>query len=671
VNVRQRIHAKVCRLQRSIRTLTTVGPLGGALQKRAEAAVRQSEVTYRMLFQEMQNGFAHNEIICDSQGRPINSRYLAINPAFERITGKKAEDVVGKTLLEIFPGLEPEWIETFGKVALTGEPAHFEMTASELGVCFEVTAFRPAPNQYACTFSDITESKKAEAALAEEVVRRGILVEQSSDGIVVIDHEGKVYEANRRYAEMLGYTPEEILQLHVWDWDTQFTREELLEMIGQVDAAGAHFETLHRRKDGTFYDVEISTNGAMCGGQKLVFCVCRDITERKQAAAEREELQAQFTQAQKMDSVGRLAGGVAHDFNNLLTGILNYTELCREAIAPEHPIRAWLDEIACDAERSVRLTRQLLAFARKQVIAPTVLDINDSIANILTLLRRLIGEDITIAWRPGSDVWPVKMDSSQIDQILANLTVNARDAIGGVGSLSIETSNTTFNDSYCAAHPGALRGDYMQLTVIDNGCGMDRDTVEHIFEPFFTTKGVGEGTGLGMATVYGIVKQNGGFINVYSEPGEGTTFEIHLPRCAAAESTQLVTTIAPEPPRGNETILLVEDEKSVRITARIFLEGLGYTVLAAEDPEQALSLAAQHLDNIELLITDVIMPGMSGRHMAQRLSDLRPTIKHIFISGFTADIIAQQGVLEEGVNFLPKPFGRDALARKVREVLDT
>jgi signal transduction histidine kinase len=395
-----------------------------------------------------------------------------------------------------------------------------------------------------------------------------------------------------------------------------------------------------------------------------------DITERKRAEKEQAKLQHQLTQAQKMESVGRLAGGVAHDFNNLLMGILNYAELCRDKVAQDHPIREWLNEITVDAERSAQLTHQLLAFARKQIIAPKVLDLSEAVSGMLKLLRRLIGEDITMKLTAHSDTWPVKIDPVQIDQILANLAVNARDAIGGVGSITIETSNATYDEAYCAAHLGSVPGDYALLTVSDTGCGMGPEMLEHIFEPFFTTKGVGEGTGLGLATVFGIVKQNNGYINVSSEPGKGTTFQIYLPRHVRAETAQAAVAAPAKPPRGTETILMVEDEKSVRLTTHMFLEDLGYTVLVAENPEKALALVAQHPAEIHLLITDVIMPGMSGRDLAQRLSELRPAIKRLFISGFTADVIAERGILADSVNFLSKPFGRDELARKVREVLE-
>jgi signal transduction histidine kinase/CheY-like chemotaxis protein len=405
-------------------------------------------------------------------------------------------------------------------------------------------------------------------------------------------------------------------------------------------------------------------------GRPFLVGVGIDITERKHAEAKHAKLHEQFAQAQKMESVGRLAGGVAHDFNNLLMGIMGYTQLCMDKIALDHPIREYLAEITHDAERSAEITRQLLAFARKQTIAPRVLDLNDAVAGMLKLLQRLIGEDIKLAWRPGVGVRPVKLDPSQVDQILANLCVNARDAIDGVGNITLETKSMTIDADYCATRPEAIPGAYVSLAVSDDGCGMDKETLVQVFEPFFTTKGLGKGTGLGLATVYGIVKQNHGFINVYSEPGQGTTFRIYLPQVVAADAIQAASATAAKPLRGTETVLLVEDEKSIRNTMDLFLKDCGYTVLVAEDPKKALNLAGMHPGEIHLLITDVIMPDMSGRDLANLLLARRPTIKRLFISGFTADVIAQRGVLDDGVNFLSKPFGRDVLVRKVREVLE-
>ena len=395
-----------------------------------------------------------------------------------------------------------------------------------------------------------------------------------------------------------------------------------------------------------------------------------DITGRKEAEKEREKLREQFLQAQKMESVGRLAGGVAHDFNNKLAVILGYTDMVLNATAQDQPLYKFLLEIRKATESSADLTRQLLAFARKQTISPVALDLNQTVESMLKMLRRLIGEDISLIWMPGTELWPVKMDPTQIDQILANLCVNARDAIAGVGEVTIQTLNVYFDEKYCADHADAAPGEYVQLTVSDNGCGMDRETLNRLFEPFFTTKGVGKGTGLGLATVYGIVRQNSGFINVYSEPGLGATFRIYLPRHAVSpEQRREECSVAPTA-RGQETILVVEDDIAILGLVKMVLESLGYQVLAASSPVEALRLAKERAGGIHLLLTDVVMPEMTGRDLANELAILYPTLKKLFMSGYTGNIIAHHGLLDEGVNFIQKPFSSQVLATKVREVLD-
>ncbi len=386
--------------------------------------------------------------------------------------------------------------------------------------------------------------------------------------------------------------------------------------------------------------------------------------------AKHERVQAQFLQSQKMESVGRLAGGVAHDFNNMLQAILGHAELALEMYDTGVDPRESIREIQKAARRSADLTRQLLAFARKQTVAPQVMDLNDAIAGMLKMLRRLLGEDINLVWVPGASLGLIRMDPSQVDQILANLTVNARDAIEGVGRLTIETENVTLDAEYCAAHVDAVPGEYVRLAVSDDGCGMDAETLSMIFDPFFTTKGVGKGTGLGLATVYGIVRQNNGSISVYSEPGHGSSFMLHLPRWAGAAEPQPPSVVAAPPPGGCETILLVEDEAAVCAITRASLEALGYTVLSAESPEQALRVSGEFPGVVDLLLTDVVMPGMNGRDMARRLVGQRPGLRCLYMSGYTANVVAHHGVLDEDVDFLPKPFTRDTLAAKVREVLD-
>ncbi len=397
----------------------------------------------------------------------------------------------------------------------------------------------------------------------------------------------------------------------------------------------------------------------------------RFIGELKRTQEEKGRLQAQLLHSQKMESVGRLAGGVAHDFNNMLGVIIGHAEMILDELDSTQPIYNSVQEILKAAHRSANLTQQLLAFARKQAVNPRVLDVNETVEGMLKMLRRLIGEDIDLLWKPGRGVWPVKIDPAQIDQILANLCVNARDAISGVGKVTIETDNVTVGESTGQEQPCTIPGEYVLIAVSDNGCGMERDVLENLFEPFFTTKGVGKGTGLGLATVYGIVKQNKGFINVYSEPERGTNFRIHFPRAQVRVTEGQGYQEETRDLRGTETVLVVEDEESILSLAGTILEHHGYRVLAAQNPAEALELAQGHSERIDLLITDVVMPGMNGKDLSQKLRALKPGFKCVFMSGYTADVIAHHGVIDQGIHFLQKPFSVTTLAQKVREVLDS
>jgi signal transduction histidine kinase len=394
------------------------------------------------------------------------------------------------------------------------------------------------------------------------------------------------------------------------------------------------------------------------------------VEDQKRAEQEKERLQEQLLQSQKMESVGRLAGGVAHDFNNWLGVIMGHAERALEKIPPQHIIYHDLQEILNAAGRSSDLTRQLLAFARKQAVNPRVIDLNSTISSMLEMFQRLIGEDIELIWRPTPNLWHVQIDPSQIDQILANLLVNARDAISGVGKVVIETSNIACSPGFRTGDPNFVPGEYTLLSISDDGIGMEKDTLARLFEPFFTTKDVGKGTGLGLATVYGILRQNNGFVDVYSEPGHGTTFKVYLPR-VDAEVQPLAESLAMESsPPGTEMLLIVEDEQALLEMEKESLEELGYTVLAAGSPAEAIRLADHHQGNIHLLITDVIMPEMNGKALAKQLRTNLPDLKCLFMSGYTADIIAHHGVLDDGVFFIQKPFPLKDLAIKVRQVLE-
>ncbi len=529
---------------------------------------------------------------------------------------------------------------------------------------------------------DITEQRQAEDArrAAEQALRDSemkyrTLFETAGDAIMLM-RDGKFIDCNNVTLAIFGCTRLQFIGAAPSHFsppvqpDGRSSEEKAAEMIHQAMTTGTkRFEWTHCREDRTPFPTEVSLNRLELNGETILQAIVRDISERKREETERERLQSHIIQAQKMESVGRLAGGVAHDYNNILSIIMGYTELALEKLAPQDPLCSNLKEIKNAAERSKRITKQLLAYARKEPIAPEVISLNASIEDMLSMLRRLIGEDIDLAWIPGESRWPVFMDPSQLDQILANLCVNARDAISNVGRIVIETGSATFDDKYCSEHQGFMPGDYAVLSVSDNGCGMDEDTLDKIFEPFYTNKGVGQGTGLGLATVYGIVRQNNGFINVYSEPSHGTTFRIYLPR-HEGEVKESERRDVSETPLGNgETILVVEDEVAILALIERTLSRLNYSIILAGSPSEALQMVKTTPMKISLLITDVIMPGMNGNQLAEEMRTFLPTIKCLFMSGYTADVIAHRGVLDSGLNFIQKPFSSKDLAIKVRDTL--
>ncbi len=398
--------------------------------------------------------------------------------------------------------------------------------------------------------------------------------------------------------------------------------------------------------------------------------VNQDITERKRDGAERDRLQQQLLQAQKMESVGRLAGGVAHDFNNMLQAILGNVELALEEPGVAGILREHLLEVQRVAHRSAELTRQLLAFARQQTVSPRPINLNDVVAGTLKMLRRLIGENIDLTWTPGLALWSTRIDPTQVDQILANLLVNARDAITGTGTIVLTTSNVSLDEAYCRTRPWASPGNYVELSVTDTGAGMTPAVLARVFEPFFTTKELGKGTGLGLATVYGIVKQNRGVIDVESTEGAGTRITVHLPRSDAAAPIVTDDREGPGERTGDETVLVVEDESSILSVTRIVLERRGYRVFSVRTPAEALELARTIPENIDLLVTDLVMPEMNGKELADLLCRLRPGLQSLFMSGYSLNAGSTGGVLADGVPFIAKPFTSEALSAKVREALD-
>jgi len=550
--------------------------------------------------------------------------------------------------------------------------AIFSLSLSAFGFYF----FRTIPAKSIKKAYHALEESEQKYRSLYELMKEGeeryrALFNQAGEGILIMSEEGKILDVNESFCSMHGYSKQEMMGINISDLDRHGGVNEKPERI-QLLLAGKSlsFEVEHYHKDGHIFPLEVSADLITYGGGFNIQSFHRDITERKRAEGERSKLEAQLHQAQKMESVGRLAGGVAHDFNNLLTIISGYSQLGIEESYPDQQVNQYFHAIQNAAKRSANLTRQLLAFARKQTIEPRALDLNETVSGMLKLLQRLIGEDINLVWQPSPNLWLVNVDPSQIDQILANLCVNARDSIANTGKITIETTNNLIDEAFCAQHTYIQQGEYVQLTVSDNGCGMDKETMAQIFEPFFTTKEIGKGTGLGLATVYGIVKQNNGFVNVHSEPGIGTTFTIYLPRYEGCATESLSDALAESAPRGQETLLLVEDELGILNLTTTILEKQGYTVLSANTPGDALQLAAKHSSEIHLIITDVVMPEMNGRNLANSLKAQHPHLKCLFMSGYTGDVIAQHGVLAEGINFIQKPFSLRELATKVREVLE-
>jgi PAS domain S-box-containing protein len=521
--------------------------------------------------------------------------------------------------------------------------------------------------------AELAERKRAEEILRVSEHRFRSLIENSSDAIALFNVDGAILYASPSTPQVLGYAPDAFVRFNALELihpdDHKFVIERLKVALKEPHArVGVHARGRH--KDGTWRWLEGTfTNLLEEPGVGAFVYNYRDITERKQAEEALRESEEQLRLSQKMEAVGRLAGGIAHDFNNLLTVINGYGDLLLRKLGDDQ-LRRKAQEIKKAGERASSLTRQLLAFSRKQVLQPKVLDLNAVVTNVAQMLQRLIGEDLQLVLSLNAALRQVKADPGQLEQVLMNLVVNARDAMPTGGKVIVETANVELSGEYASRHRAVQSGAYVMLAVSDNGHGIDLETQKHIFEPFFTTKELGKGTGLGLSTVYGIVKQSGGNIWVYSEPGHGTTFKIYLPRVNEAIKLEKDCPAHTSLPKGSETILLVEDELMVRNIARETLEMNGYKVLEAANGSEALSISGPYGETIDLLLTDVVMPGMSGKELAGLLSSSRPETKVLYMSGYTEDAIVHHGVLEEGILFLEKPFVPDALALKVREVLN-
>jgi PAS domain S-box-containing protein len=647
-------------------------------RKRIAHDLEASETRYRRLFEAAKDGI----LILDAD----TGRIVDVNPFMEELTGYSRDAFLGQYLWEIGPFKDIAASKAAFAELQAREYVRYEdlplQTRDGRNVNVEfVSNVYPVDGQKVvqCNIRDITARKRAEDELRFRNLILSTQQEASVDGILVVDVDGKIVSSNRRFADMWGISPD-IIESRADGRALQAAMERLVDPEGFIRKVKYLYANRDERsqdevalKDGRTFD---RYSAPMIGADGKHFGRVwhfRDITARKQAEAEREKLEERLRLSQRLEAVGSLAGGVAHDFNNLLSVILCCTEFAMAKVREEDHVRNELWEVKKAGERAVSLTRQLLAFSRKQVLQPVVLNLNQIAAGVEKMLRRILGEDIDYVQVLAPDLGRVRADPGQIEQVLMNLVVNARDAMPEGGKLTIETSNVDLDEEYAARHVAVKPGPYVQLAVSDTGCGMDAKTQARIFEPFFTTKEKGKGTGLGLSTVYGIVKQSGGNIWVYSEPGQGTTFKIYLPRELSGSTTVTASRLAAvvTPPTATETILVVEDEEAVCNIAKRILSGAGYTVLTAASPNDALLICNAHQGEVHLLLTDVVMPQMSGRVLAERLVLARPGMKVLYMSGYTDDAIVHQGTLDPGTHFIAKPFSAADLKGKVREMLDS
>jgi PAS domain S-box-containing protein len=650
-----------------------------AERTRAQTGRRESEKRFQALV----------ETTCDFIWEiDPEGRYTYCSPQVRALWGFDSQQMLGKSPFDLIGGPEKEQVlEAFTRLMASGAAFRdMEVRSLDAAGMVKVLDVSGVPFfdsagtllGYRGITRDITERRQAEEVLRqrdlESESRFRAFVEQAPVAVGLFNMQGFGIYANAKFAETLGLkSPAEAIGRPASDYFAPQFREQSRERTRrrlQGLPVPAEYESVSVRSDGTEFPVHLAVSPVQLGAETASIAFLTDITERKRAEAEKVRLESQLRQAQKMESVGRLAGGVAHDFNNMLSVILGNAELALEESGTTPAVRGYLQEISGAAGRSAELTRQLLAFARKQAIVPRVLDLEATVEGMLKMLRRLIGEGVSLAWLPGVGTWPVRLDPSQVDQVLANLCVNARDAIAGVGTVTIRTANAVLDDAWCASHPHCLPGEYVMISVSDDGCGMEQEVIDRLFEPFFTTKEEGRGTGLGLATVYGIVRQNNGVIDVSSEPCRGSTFRIYLPRHEGDPAKLEPAKLRGAAARNSETVLLVEDEPAVLGMVKTMLEKAGYRVLSTSQPREALRLAAEHAGEIHLLITDVIMPEMNGKELARALSARSPRLKCLYTSGYAADVITDHQVLDEGVDFIQKPYTMQVLAARVREALD-
>ncbi|MBN2039166.1 MAG: PAS domain S-box protein [Spirochaetes bacterium] len=632
--------------------------------------LKQIKTYYNTLMQNTEDYI----LICNNEGVS-----LAFNESYRKV----GEEVLN---IEIKPGTQPHknsgkpeiisYWDSLQKRVLKGEKFTAEFFEEGGDIYFE-TLFCPIMDEGKITgFTEITrnisEHKRLQRALQDSDSFTSSLLEHSPNAIVVYNPDTSVRYVNSFFEKMTGYSSGEVLGAKMpYPWavdDHKYGDIETRQRAGVKNS-----ERLFRKKNGELSWSEISVTPIYKNGE-IIYSLGTwiDINDRKKAEKEKEKLQKQLQQAQKMEAIGNLAGGIAHDYNNISSIIMGYSELALTRLKPDDTLYGYITEILKATKRAAEITRQLLAFARKQPVAPKILDFNNTIDGMLNMIKRLIGENIDLAWVPGKDIWPVKIDPSQVDQIFINLCVNARDAIENTGKVTIETANVIFDEDYCNDHLGFIQGEYIMLAVSDDGIGMTPEQQEKIFDPYFTTKEVGKGTGLGLSTVYGIIKQNNGFINVYSEPEKGTTFKIYLPKEKSFQSVKPVHKKGTAAFAGyGRTIMIVEDDIAILKLVENILKSLSYNVLCASTPKEAISSAEEHSGKIDLLVTDIVLPEMNGRDLAGELKKQYTDLRVLYMSGYTANVIAHRGVLDEGINYISKPFSTDDFTDKIMEILSS
>ncbi len=650
---------------------TTLGP--AALETRVliaerlvveHARLRDRELRFRRLFEAGVAGV----IISDFDGN-----FKEANDAFLRMLGYSREEMLaGKLNWSVISPLDRVVPDTEERAQLraTGflplsERVYVHKDGRHIAALVGSAALE-GRDECITYVTDITARKEAEQGLRASEEKYRTLFEHSPIPNFLFDQDSLRFLAvNDAALRSYGYSRDEFLAMSLRDvLLPENVRAAVEQILAMREGASSPGPQKHRRKDGGVIDVELSVHTFGFGGRPSMLTMAQDVTQRNR-------MEGQVRQAQKMDAIGNLAGGVAHDFNNLLSIILSYSHMLASGLKDGDPMRDDLEEILGAGRRAADLTRQLLAFSRQQILQPKIVDLNGIIGGVTKMLRRLVGEDVELTVVSGAELGAVKADPGQIEQVVMNLVVNARDAMPGGGKLTIETASVELDASYAAAHADVHPGRYVMLAVTDSGTGMDARTRERIFEPFFTTKEKGKGTGLGLSTVFGIVQQSGGHIWVYSEVGEGTTIKVYLPHADPGSLVAVETAPESRTRRGSETILLVEDEEPVRLLARTILERHGYHVLEAQGGGDALLICEQHTAKIHLLLTDVVMPRMSGRKLAERLGVVRPEMKVLFMSGYADNAVVRHGVLDSDVAFLQKPITPETLTLKVREVIES